>query len=155
MMAAMLEASKLALSWLANIELVTLLVLLFAASWGWRALLPTIAFVGLEILVWGFGLWTFSYFYLWPLLAVIGVLLRRCEASLLWALVAGFFGLAFGALCAIPYLFLGGPAFALSWWLAGIPFDLVHCAGNFVLTLLLWRPLRRLLRALQARGLLA
>ena len=43
------------------------------------------------------------------------------------------------------YLFTGGLHFALSWWLSGIPFDLLHCAGNFVLAALLFVPLRKLL----------
>ena len=39
---------------------------------------------------------------------------------------------------------MGGPSFALSWWISGIPFDLAHCAGNFALALVLFAPLRRL-----------
>ena len=154
MMAAILELSKLALSWLANVELVTFFVLLFACYWGWRALLPTFVFVGLEILVWGFGLWTFSYFYVWPLLAVLGVLLRHCRSAWIWALVGAFFGLSFGALCAIPYLLIGGPRFAVTWWLAGIPYDLVHCGGNFFLILALWKPMSLLMQRMEAHGLL-
>ena len=58
-------------------------------------------------------------------------------------MLSGLFGLLFGALCAPVYLFAGGPAFALSWWLSGIPYDLLHCAGNFVLALVLFVPLRK------------
>ena len=49
----------------------------------------------------------------------------------------------------MPYL-AGGPWAALSYWVAGIPFDLVHCGGNFFLTLALEGPLCRLLAG--ARG---
>jgi len=59
-----------------------------------------------------------------------------------WAVLAGGFGLLFGVLCTPVYVLTGGPAFALSWWLSGIPFDLAHCGGNFVLALVLFRPLR-------------
>ena len=142
-MAALLEVSKLALSWLANVELVSFLVLLFACYFGWRALPAVLAFVGLEILVWGVNIWTISYLYLWPLLALIGIALHNMKPTLGWALVSGVFGLLFGALCAIPYLFIGGWQFAVSWWIAGIPFDLIHCVGNFVLMLVLYRPVRR------------
>ena len=38
------------------------------------------------------------------------------------------------------------PAFALSWWLSGLPYDGMHGAGNFVLMLAAYRPLRRALR---------
>ena len=42
-------------------------------------------------------------------------------------------------------LFSGGLEFAASWWVSGIPFDLMHCAGNFAMALLLFKPLRSLL----------
>jgi hypothetical protein len=33
-------------------------------------------------------------------------------------------------------------------WVSGIPFDLLHCGGNFVMALVLFRPLRRLMEKL-------
>ena len=38
------------------------------------------------------------------------------------------------------------PAFALSWWLSGLSYDAMHGVGNFVIMLLLYRPLRRALQ---------
>ena len=70
----------------------------------------------------------------------------------MWAALAGAFGLSFGFLCAIPYFFIGGPAGGVSYWISGIPFDLVHCASNTLLTLVLWKPLRTLAGKLE-RGL--
>ena len=32
---------------------------------------------------------------------------------------------------------------ALSYWVSGIPFDLIHCGGNFVMTLVLYKPLKK------------
>ena len=68
-----------------------------------------------------------------------------------WALVSGVFGLLFGPLCALTHLVTGGPAFALSWWLSGIPYDLLHCVGNFVIALVLFVPLRKLLDKLYSQ----
>jgi energy-coupling factor transport system substrate-specific component len=82
---------------------------------------------------------------MWLLLAAVAMLLRRVKNPLLWATVSGFFGLMFGALCAPVYIFVGGLGFAVSWWISGIPFDLMHCAGNFAMALVLFMPLRRLL----------
>ena len=45
----------------------------------------------------------------------------------------------------IPYLFIGGWALALSYWVSGLSFDLIHCGGNFVLTLTLFKPLYRVM----------
>ena len=59
--------------------------------------------------------------------------------------------LLFGALCAPVYLFSGGLGFAVSWWISGIPFDFMHCAGNFVMALVLVVPLRRQLARLYSR----
>ena len=34
---------------------------------------------------------------------------------------------------------------ALSWWISGIPFDLLHGAGNFAMALALFKPCRAVL----------
>jgi len=77
-------------------------------------------------------------------LALTAWLLRGMQSPLGWAVLSGTFGLLFGALCTPVCLLTGGPAFALSWWVSGIPFDLAHCAGNFALALALFPSLRRL-----------
>ena len=51
----------------------------------------------------------------------------------------------FGALCGIVDIFIGGFGYAAAKWISGIPFDIAHCAGNFVIALLLFRPLRALM----------
>lgn len=147
-LAAVLYASKAAMAWLPNIEPVSLLVMVYAAVLGWRALLPIYAYVLLEIFTWGFGYWSACYLYVWLVLAAAAWLFRRMDAALGWAVLSGAFGLCFGALCALAYWAAGGWAFALSWWVSGIPFDVLHCAGNFVLALVLFRPCRRVLERL-------
>ena len=81
-------------------------------------------------------------------LAVVVMLFRKMESPLGWAVLSGAFGLSFGALCALVYWVTGGWAFALSWWVSGIPFDLLHCAGNFAMALVLFRPCRQVLTRL-------
>jgi len=46
---------------------------------------------------------------------------------------------------------VGGWAAVVSWWMAGILMDLLHGAGDFVVALLLFAPLRRWLRVLLER----
>ena len=41
-----------------------------------------------------------------------------------------------------------GVAYALSWWVSGVPFDAIHCAGNFGIALILFKPLRKVLERL-------
>ena len=76
-------------------------------------------------------------------LGIAAVLMRKNDSALVWAIVAAVHGLIFGALCSIPYLFIGGWTMALSYWVSGIPFDLIHCGGNFVMTLVLYKPLKK------------
>lgn len=149
---AVLLGGQVALAALPNVEIVSLLVILYSILLGRQVFLIIYAFVLLEGCLYGFGLWWVSYLYVWALLAIIALALRRTEASaLFWAILSGFFGLAFGALCALPYLVTGGIAAVISYWLAGLGFDLIHCAGNFLVCLLLFRPLYRLLSRLLRR----
>lgn len=141
-------ALQVVMSGLPNIEPVSLLVMLFAVVFGWKALYPVYIFVVMEILFYGFSTWNIYYFYVWTILAVAAVFLRRMEQPLGWALVSAVFGLCFGALCGIVDIFIGGWGYALAKWISGIPFDVLHCAGNFIITLLLWKPLRNLLGTL-------
>lgn len=144
-------ALKVVMAPLPNIEPVSLLVMLFAVTFGGLAVYPIYVYVLMEFGLYGLHLWSINYLYLWLLLAAVAWLLRPCRSPFWWAMLSGGFGLLFGLLCAPVYLAVGGPAFALSWWLSGIPFDLLHGAANFTLALLLFAPLRTLLERLYRR----
>lgn len=147
LLGALMFAGQTVMSFLPNIEPVSLLVMVYAVTLGRRALYPIYVFVGLDIGIHGINLWTIQYLYVWLVLYLFARLLRRMESPLGWALLSGAFGLCFGLLCAIVHL-PSGWAFALSWWISGIPWDIAHCAGNFVIALLLFKPLRELLTKL-------
>lgn len=148
---AMTFAAKYVMSGLPNIEPVSLLVMLFGAVLGKKALYPTGVYVVLEILFFGLGLWNINYLYIWPLLALAAAKLRGMESTLGWAVFSGSFGLLFGALCAPVDLLIGGAGYAAAKWISGIPFDIAHCAGNFVIALVMFRPMRRLMEKLYNR----
>lgn len=133
---------KVVMAGLPNIEPVSLMVMLFAVTFGARALYPIYVYVVLEYLLYGFHLWVVYYLYIWAILAIAAWLMRRMEHPLGWALLSGVFGLMFGALCIPVDVLVGGFAYAAGRWASGIPYDLFHCAGNFVITLLLFSPLR-------------
>ena len=136
---------------LPNIEPVSLLVLLFGAVFGWKGLYPVYVFVVMEILFYGLGLWNINYLYIWAVPALAGVVLRKMDTALGWAMVSGAFGLVFGALCGIVDIFIGGWGYAAAKWVSGIPFDILHCVGNFGIALILFKPLRRVLDRLYHR----
>jgi energy-coupling factor transport system substrate-specific component len=144
----MLAAVQVALAVLPNIELVSALIIACTLLLGLRALYPVYVFVLLEGLLYGFGAWFVCYLYVWAALVLLTWALRRALfGALSWALLCGMFGLVFGALCALPYLFVGGWPAALAYWVSGIPFDLLHGAGNTLACALLLRPCTRVLRA--------
>lgn len=150
-LAALTFGAKVAMSYLPNIEPVTLFLMVFGAVFGWKSLFIVYVYVLAEILFYGIGTWNINYLYIWVIPAAAGWLLRRWKNPVLWALIAGVFGLLFGALCTPVDLFIGGPGYAVSKWISGIPFDAAHCAGNFVLALLLFVPLRKLTQRLAIR----
>ena len=141
-------AAKVAMAGLPNIEPVSLMVMLFAVIFGAKAVFPLYGYVLMEFLIYGFNLWSINYLYIWAILAAVAWLFRKMTHPLGWALLSGAFGLLFGFLCAPVYLFVGGWGAMVSWWISGIPWDVDHCAGNFVIALVLFVPLRRLMSAL-------
>lgn len=145
LLGAVMFTAKMAMAWLPNIEPVSLLVMVYTVVFGRRALYPIYIYVAMECLIWGVNFWSIAYLYVWALLALFAWLFRNMRSHIGWAVLSGGFGLCFGALNALVYLVAGGPAFALSWWIAGIPFDALHCAGNFVMALALFHPCRRVL----------
>ena len=144
LLAALMMATQVALAALPNIHLVAVFVILAALLFGWKSLYSVYVFVLLEGLIYGFSMWFVNYLYIWTILTIIAVIFRKNRSVWFWAAVSGIFGLLFGALCAIPYFFVGGWAAAFSYWVAGIPFDLVHCVSNTVLAAVLLMPLYRL-----------
>lgn len=155
LLGALLAAGQLAMSGLPNISLTDFLIVLYTLEFPREAPWAVAVFILLEGLLYGFGLWWVMYLYVWYILMAAAFLLGRLgvDSAPAFAAACGGFGLAFGALCSLPYLALGGPAAAFGWWVAGIRFDLLHCAGNTVLTLLLYRPARRALAAARNNGL--
>ena len=151
MLGAMTFALQVVMAPLPNIEPVSLLVMLFAVVFGWKSLYAVYVFVMMEVLFHGLGLWNINYLYVWTVLAVSAIWLKKMESSLGWAMVSAVFGLSFGALCGIVDVFIGGIPYAVTKWISGIPFDLLHCGGNFAITLVLWKPMRRLLEKLAGK----
>ena len=145
MLGALTFALQVVMAPLPNIEPVSLLTMLFAVTFGWKSLYCVYTFVAMEILFHGIGLWNINYLYIWTVLAIAAIMLRKMDSVFGWALLSGVFGLCFGALCGIVDIFIGGFGYAAAKWVSGIPFDLLHCGGNFAIALILWKPLQKLL----------
>ena len=148
MMAAMLFVVQVALSFIPNIELVTLLVMIYTLVLGRKTIFAIYVFALLEGLFYGFGVWWFMYLYVWTILYVIVRIFRRQENIVIWSLIGGAFGLSFGAMCSIPYFIAGGIGAGIAWWIAGLPYDILHGIGNFVVILVLFKPIRSVIEKL-------
>ncbi len=150
LLSAILYVSKLILDFLPNVELVSLFVILFSLVFGRETLLTVTVFNLFQIIQWGFGTWTISYLYVWPLLCLLTLLLKKIikEEFVIWSIFSGLFGLIFGSLFALVYIPVD-PAYALSYWISGLPWDVWHAVWNFVLMLVLGKPLYKLLNRLK------
>ncbi len=141
LLAALLYALQIAMAPLPNIEPVSFLIIIYTLFFPTLAPYILAVFIVLEGFTFGFGIWWVNYLYIWPLLALATHLCRKQDSALFWGILSGAFGLLFGALCAIPYFFVGGWVMGCAYWVSGIPFDITHCIGNFVLMTLLYRPI--------------
>lgn len=143
--AVLMFASQVALASVPNVEIVTLLVLVAAMLWGRDAVWMALIFALLEGILWGFGVWWLTYLVIWPGFAFLSTLFHRhLEGWFLKAVFMGAFGLAFGGLFALAYLPFD-PRYALNYWIMGIPFDLIHGAGNFAMGLVAGKPVYKVL----------
>ena len=149
LLTALLFVAQLALSFLPNIELVSLLVILYTLVYKRKALWCIYIFALLQGLFYGFTSWWVSYLYIWTALWLVTMILKEMDNALGWAIVSGAFGLCFGALSELPFLFIIGMKASFAAWVSGIPFDIAHCVGNFVLALVLYKPLVKVLRRLE------
>lgn len=149
LLGALLFVVQVVLGFLPNIELVSLLVIVYTRVYGWKAFYPIYLFVALEGLFYGISTWFIHYLYIWAMLALVVLLLRRYDSRALWILVNTAYGFLFGAFCAITYLFVGGIPAMAAYWISGIPFDFLHMVGNFVTAFVLCEPLFRLLSRLK------
>lgn len=157
MMTAVIEVSKLMLNFLPNVELVTFWIIMFTLFFGPKVIYSIIVFILIEISIFGIHTWVIMYLYMWPALALIVYLLRKKDTVWFYSILSGFYGLFFGAFCSLPYIVIGtvdggiqsGLIMAFNWWVAGIPFDILHGIANFAIMMVLYTPVRALLEKLK------
>ena len=104
---AIVFVAQVALGFLPNIEVVTLLFILYTLVFGKKVFFMIYAFALLEGVFYGFGMWWINYMYVWSLQALVTLLFRKQTSVWFWSILSGFYGITFGALCAIPYFLLG------------------------------------------------
>ena len=156
LMAATLECGKLVLSFLPNIEVVTLFCALFGYVFGGAGVIATIVFIAIEPLIYGFGTWIISYCIHWPLVAIIFMLLGRAKVKnrVILTCIAVVMTAWFGVLSSLVDVGLFSGYFDRFfyrfgiYYLRGISFYITQTVCNAILFPLLFRPLSELLKKL-------
>ena len=82
---ALLTGGKMALAAIPNVEVVTILIAVFAYVWGLAYALPSVAvFIVVQIFIYGFNIWVLQYFVHWPAVAVVFALLGKLRWRRTW-----------------------------------------------------------------------
>lgn len=149
-MSALLTALKFALSFVPNVEVVTLLILVYGACFSLAYALPaTLIFCAVEVAIYGVGSWVLLYFVYWPLLALFASLFLkggRLPLALIFAVLGselfGVLSACCDTLFCVSY-FVGdqGAKYWVAYYLRGVVFDIIHMVSNFVVVLVLYKPL--------------
>ena len=156
MLGALMFTSKLVMEVLPNIHLLGALTIAYTVVFRWRALFPIYLYILLNGLFAAFSPWWFPYLYIWTLLWGAVMLLPKHlpkrVAAVVYPTLCTLHGLTFGILYAPAQAIMYGMSYEemLAWIVAGIPFDLLHTAGNFAAGLLVF-PITRVLFMLKRR----
>jgi len=152
----MMLLSRMGLQWIPNIHPLALFIAAATLTYRVRALIPLYSYILLEGVFSGFSLWWVAYLYIWLPLWGAFMLLGRVELSIkvkapLYMLVCGLHGLFFGVLYAPMQMLLFGFSVqtTVAWVIAGLPFDIIHAAGNLAAGSLVI-PLALLLKRLES-----
>lgn len=155
---------KLVVAFLPNVEPVTAMTIALTAALGPWGFLSVYTYVFCELATYGIGIWNVMYLYVWAALALLIWVIRRpvtalddcfkCKGILMtvvFTVIAAVFGISFGTLCAVPYIFVDSLEYAIAWVLNGISFDVIHCVGNAVSTAVLFYPIYWLLKGCKSK----
>lgn len=161
-MAATLECGKLVLSFLPNIEVVSILTALYGYVFGWAGVLASLVFVMIEPLIWGFGPWFITYLIYWPLLGFVFMTLGKKRVENRWLILAVILGMTvgFGVLSSVIdvalYIGVNKHYFSnlLLYYVRGIGFYLAQLGCNAALFPLIFKPLQRRLTQIKGRLLI-
>ena len=148
-MAATLEGGKLALSFIPNVEIVTLLCAVYGYVFGLCGIIATYVFVAIETLIWGANTWVISYFIHWGCVAFVFMLFGKfkIESRLIATAAAVILTTAFGVLTSLVDTGLLTGFFDDFWrrfaiiYTRGFVFYIAQIVCNLLLFLIVFKPL--------------
>ena len=152
-MTATVEAGKLALAWIPNVEVVTLLCALYGYVFGGMGIFAISIFVVIESFIWGFNTWVLSYIIHWNSVCLIFWLLGRFKVKrVVWlTATAVLLTIWFGVLTSLVDVGLFGgiknnffKRFSI-YYMRGIVFYVIQTVCNLVVFLLAFKPLAKVM----------
>lgn len=164
--AALVSGGKLALMFIPNVEVVS--ILLAVAGYCFGALFSlsvSLVFCTVETALWGFNTWVILYFVYWPLVSLLFGLIGKSRLKNRWvtAGLAAAMTFFFGVLSSVidTLIAFGGGGFVFNGedfflrfgilYARGIVFFAVHIVSNFILFALLFRALCELVNKLKIK----
>lgn len=151
LLSASLTVGKLVLSFVPNVEIITFLLITYTLIFGIRkSLLITMIFVTTEIMIYGFGTWLLGYYIIWPSLVIATHLLSKLfKNEYQWATLSGIYGLFFGLFFSAFESIFYGIGYGIAYWIRGIPFDIIHGTSNFIVMLVLYKPITKQIKKIK------
>lgn len=154
MLAASITGGKLAVA-IPNVEIVTLLIILYTAVFGLKIALPAVMiFVAAETLIYGVGTWVISYYIYWCGLSAVTFAAGKAakEKFFVYPVIAAVMSVFFGVLTTfVDTLFAAGRTsfgffeiFSML-YIRGIRFFLLHIISNTLIVGFAFVPLRAIL----------
>lgn len=146
--AAILFVQQLALSFIPNVQITSLLIVLFTKTLGFK---KTTLIVIIHVIVYNilspFGpvLLTHLPFMLlaWLLIPILlQTVFKKMESSLALSIFGLFFGFVYGWMLIPPAVFISGVSFK-AYLLMDIPFEIIMAISNFLTIFWLYEPLKR------------
>lgn len=162
MLTAILFVGKQALAIIPNVEVVTLFIMVFAATLRPRVcFLSTMIFVVIESMLWGVNGWVISYIIHWNSLCMVTYFFAqviKIKNRFVYLAIATVMTTAFGVLSstvdAILSMELSGFAFGalfVAIYLRGVYFYIIHIVSNTIINAVLFVPLCSLIKQLNTK----
>ena len=160
--AALLSAGKQALASIPNVEVVTLLIMLYAACFKPQiAFIATGVFIVIECFIWGIHTWVLAYVIHWNFVAFATFLLARVfkvKNRFIYLAFTIIVTACFGVLTTLIDAIIGAGRSTRTFshifvvtYMRGIYFYIVHVVGNAAFNIVLFAPMRNLLDKLMIK----
>lgn len=146
-------AFKEVLSFLPNIEVVTLFLMIFTLNLSLKdSILIALGYSLVESLLYGINIYIISYFMVWLIIVFVTYLLRnKLNSYFKVAILSFLYGLLFDIPFSLPF-FMASFKAGISYLLQGVIFSIVHALGNFIVAVILFDQLNHIFKTLLKRA---